>query len=153
MAAEAASKLQPHFASNPCRASRVTVALSVSRTRQQGTSGSSWRTICCARSGSLRWIADKLSALEKETALLKEHLQIHLVKTGKGRTNWGLSKSGIGPPGAFFTCCQDWGQNVPRNYSSELSQKSSELSGTSMETTLQICLQASVKPATSSLCA
>ena len=28
-------------------------------------------------------------ALEKETALLKEHLQIHLVKTGKGRTNWG----------------------------------------------------------------
>ena len=28
-------------------------------------------------------------ALEKETALLKEHLQIDLVKTGKGRTNWG----------------------------------------------------------------
>ena len=25
----------------------------------------------------------------KKTALLKEHLQIHLVKTGKGRTNWG----------------------------------------------------------------
>ena len=40
--------------------------------------------LCAERSSEEFW-----RALEKETALLKEHLQIHLVKTGKGRTNSG----------------------------------------------------------------